>query len=255
MKKLIFSVCILLGQLCFSQTATKKFNSFQNRYEYFDSNGNMTGYEKYNSFSKQWEYYTTNNTSQSRQPTQYREPAKLDISALGNAMTTKQNNYNYNVQQLQNAVNTISDQINNLDLSYEQRKLIYDTFQQNCVNEINRTRINYSLANETNRVIQWLYDSLNTIIKNTTSTSNYNSKEYPTSDVSKQQLSAQILERYSSQIIDLDLKIMHYGSNNNEYQTYRKQFSLLAQNGELNETNSKELFDKMLNIVVRLSKK
>ncbi|KQT30915.1 hypothetical protein ASG22_19665 [Chryseobacterium sp. Leaf405] len=170
MKKLIFSVCILLGHLCFSQIATKKFNSFQNRYEYFDSNGNMIGYEKYNSFSKQWEYYTTNNTSQSRQPTQYRDPQQLDISALGNAMTAKQNNYNYNVQQLQNAVNTISDQIKNLDLSYEQRKLIYDTFQQNCVNEINRTRINYSSANETNRVIQWLYDSLNTIIKNVTST-------------------------------------------------------------------------------------
>jgi hypothetical protein len=254
MKKLIFSSCILLGQLWFSQTATKKFNSFQNRYEYFDSNGNMTGYEKYNSFSKQWEYYTTNNTSQSRQPTQYRDPQQLDISALGNAMTTKQNNYNYNVQQLQNAVNTISDQIKNLDLSYEQRKLISDTFQQNCVNEINRTRINYSSANETNRVIQWMYDSLNTIIKNTISTSNYNSKEYP-NDVSKQQLSTQILERYSSQIIDLDLKIMRLEPSNNEYQIYRKQFSSLAQNGELNEDNSRELIQKMSDIVAKLSTK
>ena len=253
MKKLLFSVCILLGQLCFSQTVTKKFNSFQNQYEYFDSNGNMTGYEKYNSFSKQWEYYTTNNTSQSRQPTQYRDPQQLDISALGNAMTTKQNNYNHNVQQLQNAVNTIVEQISNLDVTHEQKQIIYNNFNQQCVNELNRTRINYSSANETNRVIQWLYDSLNTIIKNTTSTSNYNSKEYPSNDVSKQQLSAQILERYSSLIIDLDLKIMRLGPNNNEYQTYRKQFSSLAQNGELNEDNSRELMQKMLDIVAKLS--
>ncbi len=254
MKKALISVCLLIGIFCFSQTATKKYNSFYNQYEYFDSSGNMIGYEKYNSFSKQWEYYTAGNNSQSRQPTQYRDPQQLDISALGNAMATKQNNYNYNVQQLQTTVNTIVEQIKNLDVTDEQKQVIYQTFQQECVNELNRTKINYSSANETNRVIQWLYDSLNTIIKNTTSTSNYNSKEYPTNDVSKQQLSAKILERYSSQIIDLDIKIMRYGSNNNEYQAYRKQFSLLAQNGELNETNSKELFEKMSDIITKLSK-
>ncbi|WP_374462981.1 hypothetical protein [Chryseobacterium sp.] len=253
MKKIFFSVLLLSCSLCFSQTATKKYNSFQNRYEYFDSNGNMMGYEKYNSFSKQWEYYTTGNTSQSRQPTQYSDPQQLDISALGNAMATKQNNYNYNVQQLQNAVNTISNQINDLDLTDEQKRIIHNNFQQQCINELNRTRINYSSANETNRVIQWLYDSLNIIIKNTTSTSDYNSQQYSTNNISNQQLSAKILERYSSQIVDLDLKMMRNGSNNDEYQTYRKQFSLLAQNGELNETNSKELFQKMSDIAAKLS--
>lgn len=168
MKKLIFSSCILLGQLWFSQTVTKKFNSFQNRYEYFDSNGNMTGYEKYNSFSKQWEYYTTGTTSQPRQPTQYHDPEQLNISGLGNAASILQNRYNSNVQQVQNTVNSIIYQINNLDVTDEQRLLIADTFQKKCVDEINRTRINYSSANETNRVIKWLYDSVNTIIKNVT---------------------------------------------------------------------------------------
>ncbi|WP_241330397.1 hypothetical protein [Chryseobacterium arthrosphaerae] len=218
MKKLIFSECILIGGLCFSQTTTKKFNSFYNRYEYFDSNGNMTGYEKYNSFSKQWEYYTTNNTSQSRQPTQYRAPQQLDISALGNAMTAKQNNYNYNVQQLQNAVNTISDQIKNLDLSYEQRKLISDTFQQNCVNEINRTRINYSSANETNRIIKWLYDSLNIIIKNVQSSNtksinrdqnNYSNTNATKNDsnslVQKKESSNSYFNRYDQNFRELDI--------------------------------------------------
>ena len=168
MKKIFISVCLLIGISCFSQTATKKYNSFYNRYEYFDSGGNMIGYEKYNSFSKQWEYYTTGNTSQPRQPTQYRDPQQLNISGLGNATSILQNRYNSNVQQVQNTVNSITDQINNLDVTDEQRLVILDTFQKKCVDEINRTRINYSSANETNRVIKWLYDSVNTIIKNVT---------------------------------------------------------------------------------------
>lgn len=274
MKKLIFSVCILLGQLCFSQTATKKFNSFQNRYEYFDSNGNMTGYEKYNSFSKQWEYYTTNNTSQSRQPTQYRDPQQLDISALGNAMTTKQNNYNYNVQQLKNAVNTISDQINNLDLSYEQRKLIYDTFQQNCVNEINRTRINYSSANETNRIIKWLYDSLNIIIKNVQSSNtksinrdqnNYSNANAAKNDsnslIQKKESSNSYFNRYDQNFRELDIaakknydKIKHTLIANVISKSYKEkldEFYSLAERFELNEENSKNLYNDVLyNVVI-----
>lgn len=168
MKKIFISVCLLIGISCFSQTATKKYNSFYNRYEYFDSGGNMIGYEKYNSFSKQWEYYTTGTTSQPRQPTQYRDPQQLSTSGLGNATSILQNRYNSNVQQVQNTVNSITDQINNLDVTDEQRLLISDTFQKKCVDEINQTRINYSSANETNRVIKWLYDSVNTIIKNVT---------------------------------------------------------------------------------------
>lgn len=168
MKKIFISVCLLIGISCFSQTATKKYNSFYNRYEYFDSGGNMIGYEKYNNLSKQWEYYTTGTNSQPRQPTQYRDPQQLSISGLGNATSILQNRYNSNVQQVQNTVNSIINQINNLDVTDEQRLHISDAFQKKCIDEINRTRINYSSANETNRVIKWLYDSVNTIIKNVT---------------------------------------------------------------------------------------
>ncbi|ROI00848.1 hypothetical protein EGI05_08290 [Chryseobacterium daecheongense] len=65
-----------------------------------------------------------------------------------------QDRYNNNVQQVQNTVNSLSDQINNLDVTDEQRILISDIFQKKCVDEINRARINYSSANETNRVIK-----------------------------------------------------------------------------------------------------
>ncbi|TDX90322.1 hypothetical protein BCF50_3522 [Chryseobacterium daecheongense] len=73
---------------------------------------------------------------------------------MGNATSILQDRYNNNVQQVQNTVNSLSDQINNLDVTDEQRILISDIFQKKCVDEINRARINYSSANETNRVIK-----------------------------------------------------------------------------------------------------
>lgn len=119
MKKVIISVMLLFGTFCFSQTATKKYNSFNNQYEYFDSSGNMTGYEKYNSFSKQWEYYTVN-TTQSRQPTQYRTPQQLDlgIDVYNQQMTLKQNRNN-SVQPviINNINNNVTDNNNNSPIS------------------------------------------------------------------------------------------------------------------------------------------
>lgn len=88
---------VLIGCLCFSQTVTKKYNSIDRRYEYFDSNGNMTGYEFYNNLSRQWEYYSLNN-SQQRKPYQYRDPMQVDISSTINAATILQNRYNSNHQ-------------------------------------------------------------------------------------------------------------------------------------------------------------
>ena len=171
MKKFTISVCILLGNLCFSQSITRKYNSYYDRYEYYEPSGSMISYEKYNSFTKQWEMYNVDGSAVSntaRKPTQYRDPQELNISSLGNATTILQNRYNNNVQQVQNTINNISNQINSLDVTDEQRKLISDTFQKSCINEINRTRINYASANETSHVIQWLYDSVNTIIRNVT---------------------------------------------------------------------------------------
>lgn len=46
MKK--YLLLLLLCSSVYSQTSTEKYNSYQNRYEYFDNNGNMTGYKVYN---------------------------------------------------------------------------------------------------------------------------------------------------------------------------------------------------------------
>ena len=44
MNKLFFILVFMFSSsFCFSQSATSKYNSIYNRYEYFDSNGTMTG--------------------------------------------------------------------------------------------------------------------------------------------------------------------------------------------------------------------
>ncbi len=161
MKKVFFSVFMLFGVFCFSQNISKKFNSVYKRYEYFDSNGNMIGYEKYNNVLKQYEYYSTNNSQspQTRQPYQYRDPEKLDISVLGNAMITKQNRYN----NAQAVINDIVYQINSLSVSQQRKTKILNAFKKTV--EMNSRRIS-------NGNVDWLYEVTNLIINDNSDTSN-----------------------------------------------------------------------------------
>lgn len=159
MKKVIFSVCMLLGVFCFSQTVTKKYNSYYNRYDYFDSYSNLIGYEKYNSYSGRWEYYSLKNSQQSRKPYQYRDPEKLDISGLGNAATTLQNRYNNNQKNAQAVIDDIVHQIKSLDMS--------ETKKEKILNDFTET-VNSNMQTIYNGNVNWLYDAVNTIIKNVT---------------------------------------------------------------------------------------
>lgn len=159
MKKIIFSLCMLMGTFCFSQTVTKKFNSYYNRYDYFDSSSNLVGYEKYNSYSRQWEYYSLKSPQQSRQPYQYKDPQQLDISNLGNAATTLQNRYNSNQKNAQTVIDDIVDQIKSLDMS--------DSKKNQILNDFNKT-VNANMRTISNGNINWLYGAVNTIIANVT---------------------------------------------------------------------------------------
>ncbi|BEV03901.1 hypothetical protein [Chryseobacterium gambrini] len=170
MKKVFFSVFMLFGVFCFSQNISKKFNSVYKRYEYFDSNGNMIGYEKYNDVLKQYEYYSTNSQSpQTRQPTQYRAPQQLNIVNIGDSMNILQNRYNNNVQQVQSTINNIESQIKNLDISDSQKTKIQNNFSELLVKNVFEKNWNYNSVNEVNRIINWMYDTANIIIKNVTS--------------------------------------------------------------------------------------
>lgn len=147
---------MLLGVFCFSQTVTKKYNSYYNRYDYFDSSSNLIGYEKYNSYSRQWEYYRVQQAPQ-RQPYEYKDPQQLDISNLGNAASTLQNRYNSNQKSVQTVVDDILYQIKSLNISDDRKNRIIDDFNKTVIN-------NMETLYKGN--VNWLYDAANTIIKN-----------------------------------------------------------------------------------------
>ncbi|REC40634.1 hypothetical protein [Candidatus Chryseobacterium massiliense] len=159
MKKIIFSLFMLMGTFCFSQTVTKKYNSYSNRYDYFDSSSNLIGYEKYNSYSGRWEYYSLRSPQQSRQSYQYKDPEQLDISNLGNAATTLQNRYNDNRRRAQTVIDDIVYQIKSMNIS--------DSRKSKILNAFNET-VNMNIRRISNGEINWLYDVSNIIIKNTT---------------------------------------------------------------------------------------
>lgn len=141
------------------------------RYEYFDSSGNMIGYELYNSMTRQWEYYE----NKQRQSYQYRDPQQLDISSLGNAASTLQSRYNNNTSYVQQQVSSMIQSVYDSDLTDEEITKIINKFQNEPLRSVNSQTINYSSLSETNRVLNYLSDSLNKIIQNVIS-----SKSTPT---------------------------------------------------------------------------
>lgn len=154
MKKFLIFSFLMLGILCFSQSVTKKYNTLNQRYEYFNSNGSMIGYEKYNSLYKRWEYFDIQQNSQSnstpnRQPYQYRDPGKVD---LGIDILNSQSGNNQNNAQV--IINDIVSQIKSMDISEERKTQILNAFYKTV--EINSRRIS--------RDPYWLYEITNLII-------------------------------------------------------------------------------------------
>jgi opacity protein-like surface antigen len=60
MKKLLLILCLILAFSSYAQT-TRKYNSLLERYEFYNSNGQLTGYTKYNSLQERWEFFNSNN--------------------------------------------------------------------------------------------------------------------------------------------------------------------------------------------------
>ena len=60
MKKLLLILCLFLAFNSYSQI-TRKYNSLQERYEFYNSNSQLVGYAKYNSLQERWEFYNSNN--------------------------------------------------------------------------------------------------------------------------------------------------------------------------------------------------
>ena len=82
MKKiLLIFLVISISQISYSQSVVEKYNSLYNRYEYFDSSGNMIGYKTYNSLYNQWEYYDVKGKRRETDFGKYVPPVNLELVA------------------------------------------------------------------------------------------------------------------------------------------------------------------------------
>lgn len=101
MRNFTFLLCFLLTFMsCFGQNSTEKYNTYLRRYEYFDSNGNMTGYKQYNNYLNQWEYYKSE-----EQGYQIQQPSPLgDIELTRQVLSSKQKQYDTNLETIREVV-------------------------------------------------------------------------------------------------------------------------------------------------------
>lgn len=97
-------------------------------------------------------------------PYQYRDPAPVDITPLGNAATTLQNRYNDNIQTVGHTVKKIKRDIYESNMSNDDKNEVVRRFNS-VISSLNSQRIDYGSTNQTNAVINYLYDSVNKIIQ------------------------------------------------------------------------------------------
>lgn len=84
-----------------AQNAVERYNELMNRYEYFNSSNNMIGYKTYNKLRAQWEYFSLEQKTKQQEYT-YNQPYNTNL--INQALSQKQNNRSYNVQQIKKTI-------------------------------------------------------------------------------------------------------------------------------------------------------
>lgn len=153
-----YIIFLLFFCLCsYSQTMTEKYNSYLNRYEYFDSYGNLTGYKSYNSYLGVWEYFKNNEEAYNRKPTQYAKPrTDNNFELLQQVANQKESSYNRNrrrVEEVLSRIQSVNNVGSNLELNMRKEK----RFNSEVINVLNRKGYDYSSNSLTENVISWIY--------------------------------------------------------------------------------------------------
>jgi len=114
----IFKRTFILLLLIFSfsisnaQTSTKKYNSYLERYEYFNNNGVMIGFEKYNSYLEQWEYTDigiSNSSSSKYEDIPVYEP---NYNLINKVLAKKEAQYNSRMDAAEQLIAEVANKLN-----------------------------------------------------------------------------------------------------------------------------------------------
>lgn len=185
-----------------SPSSTEKWNSTLKRYEYFDSNGKITGYKKYNNYNAQWEIidfqknpesYRGGNSAYSDGPgkrsvpdLEYPSLSASDIEyarAVANTEISKrqkaeiqESNRNLFISVVQEHYDKLSAKINNLNLSNEEKMRFRKEFNDK-VAIADATFTHLELPEVANAKMTFLTNIYNELSRKFTSTSTKTLKE------------------------------------------------------------------------------
>lgn len=157
MKTLLFFLFFSIS--CFSQNLTEKWNSYLNRYEYYNSNSQLIGYKVYNSYTRTWEYYDTKQT----QSQVVRQDENFELWA--NVLASKQQKYDSNRKQIQMTVDAIYKRIPELGYPNDFSNNVLEEFETNYIDKLNSSNYDLSDNNKATEIINWLYSGINSIIE------------------------------------------------------------------------------------------
>lgn len=163
----LFFLIIITPRLA-AQNTVERYNELMNRYEYFNSSNNMIGYKTYNKLRAQWEYYSLEQKNQQQEYT-YNQPYNANL--INQALSQKQNNYNYNSKKIQEAIEDIDDSF----YEYENYDAMHGDFG-NILKTLREKRYDFSSNDMTRKVINYMYESASVIIRrNSVVQNNYKS--------------------------------------------------------------------------------
>jgi hypothetical protein len=158
MKKIFFCFLFLfLFISVYSQTYTEKYNSLNNRYEFFNSSGSMIGYKFYNSLNQRWETYMTN-TSDNSTPIQNQFNPNLAIKAL----SIRQGKYDTNLARVNEFIESLKTRLYNSTFDATTVQNIRFRFNSEFTSQVSKYDLSSSAT--TQKVIQWLDEGYNHII-------------------------------------------------------------------------------------------
>jgi hypothetical protein len=142
---------------------TEKYNSYLNRYEYFDSSGNLTGYKTYNSYLGVWEYFNENTNTYNKKPIQYAKPPTDDnFALLQQVANQKQNSYNSNHKRIGEYLEKIKINIFEIE-NLEIRAKTLKRYDSEIVDVINNKGYDLSSNALTQQVLDFIYNKFNAI--------------------------------------------------------------------------------------------
>lgn len=160
MKNLLVLFILSISLNSYSQSYSEKWNSLENRYEYFNSQGYLVGYKSYDNINRQWNYYEVSQKSSYDIPV----TSSINLPLAQKVLASRQEAYDANSKKIDDLINTFREALNGSVLSDETKGRIKQKFNSEYLNVMYSKKYDFSDTSLTNQVIQWLNKGFEIIV-------------------------------------------------------------------------------------------